>query len=139
MKATRILFGLGALALAFGGAAHAQYQAQGQDQAYPPVAQQGEIYGPQDEGRRFEDGSRVVCEKVEVQRNSTDPNRIGGTVAGAVVGGLIGNQIGGGDGRKLATAGGAVAGGAIGRKVQGDRQETVGDRVVEDRCHRVWR
>lgn len=96
-------------------------------------------YGPQDEGRRFEDGSRVVCEKVEVRRDGGDPNRVAGTAAGAVIGGLIGNQIGDGNGRKLATVGGAVAGGAIGRKVQGDRQEARGDRVVETRCERVWR
>ena len=34
---------------------------------------------------------------------------------------------------------GAVAGGAIGRKVQGDSQETKGDRIVERRCERVYR
>jgi uncharacterized protein YcfJ len=98
-----------------------------------------QTYGPEDEGRRFDDGSRVVCKDVEVQRNSSDPNRVGGTVAGAVIGGLVGNQVGSGSGRKLATVGGAVAGGAIGRKVQGDRQETHGDRVVETRCERVYR
>jgi Predicted outer membrane lipoprotein len=96
-------------------------------------------YGPEDEGRRFSDGSRVVCEKVEVERSSGDPNRIAGTATGAVIGGLLGNQVGGGKGKKLATVGGAVAGGAIGRKVQGDRQEARGDRVVETRCERVWR
>ncbi|MDH5823082.1 glycine zipper 2TM domain-containing protein [Luteimonas sp. RD2P54] len=120
MKAIANLICLGALALA--GAAAAQ-----------------PAYGPEDEGRRFDDGSRVVCEDVEVQRNSTDPNRVGGTVAGAVIGGLVGNQVGSGDGRKLATAGGAIAGGAIGRKVQGDRQEAAGDRIVETRCQRVRR
>lgn len=102
-------------------------------------AQSGTRYGPEDEGRRFNDGSRVVCENVEVRRNSSDPNRIGGTAAGAVIGGLVGNQIGDGRGRDLATVGGAVAGGAIGRKVQGDRQEARGDRIVETRCERVWR
>lgn len=96
-----------------------------------------QTYGPEDEGKRFSDGSRVVCKDVEVQRSSKDPNRIGGTVAGAVVGGLVGNQIGGGDGKKLATVGGAVAGGAIGRHVQGERQESRGDRVVEKHCERV--
>lgn len=98
-----------------------------------------QTYGPSDEGRRFNDGSRVKCKKIEVQRNSRDPNRIGGTVAGAVIGGLVGNQIGGGKGKKLATVGGAVAGGAIGRNVQGKRQENAGDRVVETRCERVYR
>ncbi|KAF1699533.1 hypothetical protein CSC62_01120 [Pseudoxanthomonas jiangsuensis] len=102
-------------------------------------AQSSRHYGPEDEGRRFSDGSRVVCEKVEVQRSSSDPNRVAGTAAGAVIGGLVGNQIGDGKGRKLATVGGAVAGGAIGRKVQGDRQEARGDRVIETRCERVWR
>ncbi|MCR6686720.1 glycine zipper 2TM domain-containing protein [Pseudoxanthomonas sp.] len=102
-------------------------------------AQGSRHYGPEDEGRRFSDGSRVVCEKVEVQRSSRDPNRVAGTAAGAVIGGLVGNQIGDGKGRKLATVGGAVAGGAIGRKVQGDRQEARGDRVIETRCERVWR
>lgn len=95
-------------------------------------------YGPQDEGRRFDDGSRVVCENVEVQRAHSDPNRIGGTAAGAVIGGLVGNQVGGGTGRRLATVGGAVAGGAIGRNVQGNQQEARGDRVVEQRCSRVY-
>lgn len=94
-------------------------------------------YGPEDEGRRFDDGSRVVCEDVEVQRSGSDPNRIGGTAAGAVIGGLVGNQVGSGSGRKLATVGGAVAGGAIGRNIQGDRQEARGDRIVERQCRRV--
>jgi uncharacterized protein YcfJ len=97
-----------------------------------------QTYGPQDEGKRFSDGSTVKCRKVEVQRNSSDPNRVGGTVAGAVIGGLIGNQVGGGSGKKLATVGGAVAGGAIGRNVQGKRQENNGNRVVETHCERVW-
>ncbi|NZA25639.1 glycine zipper 2TM domain-containing protein [Luteimonas sp. SJ-92] len=127
MNAIRTMLCLGTLAFAGSVAAQA------------PAPQPQPAYGPQDEGRRFDDGSRVVCQEVEVQRNSNDPNRVGGTVAGAVIGGLVGNQVGSGDGRKLATAGGAVAGGAIGRKVQGDRQETVGDRIVETRCERVWR
>jgi uncharacterized protein YcfJ len=121
MHTLRTLACLGLFSLAAAGTAHAQH------------------YGPQDEGRRFNDGSRVVCKDVEVQRNSSDPNRIGGTAAGAVIGGLIGNQIGGGNGRKLATVGGAVAGGAIGRNVQGNRQESRGDRIVETRCDRVYR
>lgn len=102
----------------------------------PALAQK---YGPQDDGRRFNDGSRVSCKRVEVQRNSRDSNRIGGTVAGAVIGGVIGNQVGGGNGKKLATAAGAVAGGATGRYVQGRSQERNGDRVVETRCERVYR
>lgn len=96
-----------------------------------------QTYGPQDEGRRFNDGTRVVCRDVAVTTNSRDPNRLAGTVAGAVIGGALGNQIGDGKGRKLATVGGAVAGGAIGRKVQGDRQENRGQRTVERRCERV--
>ncbi|MCC7635009.1 glycine zipper 2TM domain-containing protein [Stenotrophomonas rhizophila] len=96
-------------------------------------------YGPRDEGRRFNDGSKVVCKNVEVQRNSRDPNRITGTATGAVVGGLIGNQVGGGNGKKLATVAGAVAGGAVGRNVQGNHQQKSGDRVVERRCERVYR
>lgn len=102
-------------------------------------AAQAQTYGEQDEGRRFSDGSRVVCEDVEVERGSKDPNRIAGTAAGAVIGGVVGSQVGSGKGRDLATVGGAIAGGAIGRKVQGDRQEARGDRVVERRCERVWR
>ena len=98
-----------------------------------------QTYGPQDEGRRFNDGSKVVCHNVEVQRNSSDPNRIAGTAAGAVVGGLLGNQIGDGSGRKVATVGGAVAGGAVGRKLQGNQQQKNGDRVVERRCERQYR
>lgn len=96
-----------------------------------------QTYGPQDEGRRFNDGSRVVCEDVEVQRAGNDPNRVAGTAAGAVIGGLVGNQIGSGSGRRIATVGGAVAGGAIGRNVQGNQQEARGDRIVEQRCRRV--
>lgn len=102
-------------------------------------ASHAQTYGPQDEGRRFSDGSRVVCEDVEVRRATSDPNRIGGTAAGAVIGGLVGSQIGSGSGRDVATIGGAIAGGAIGRQVQGNRQESRGDRVVETRCQRVWR
>ena len=98
---------------------------------------QAQTYGPEDEGRRFDDGSRVVCRDVAVAQDTRDPNRIAGTVAGAVVGGVLGNQIGDGKGRKLATVGGAVAGGAIGRKIQGERQEDRGQRTVERRCERV--
>ncbi|MCD9125724.1 glycine zipper 2TM domain-containing protein [Luteimonas fraxinea] len=121
MKTIRTLVVFGLLSLAGTSLVHAQ------------------SYGPQDEGRRFNDGSRVVCNDVEVRRNSTDPNRVGGTAAGAVIGGLVGNQIGSGNGRKLATVGGAVAGGAIGRNVQGNRQEANGNRVVETHCERVRR
>ncbi|MEA9563550.1 MULTISPECIES: glycine zipper 2TM domain-containing protein [unclassified Xanthomonas] len=74
-------------------------------------------YTTADEGRRFNDGTRVRCKNVEVQKNSTDPNRIGGTLAGAAIGGLLGNQVGGGNGKKLATVAGAVAGGAAGRTI----------------------
>ena len=103
------------------------------------AAAQNSYYGPEDEGRRFSDGSKVECRNVEVQKNSRDPNRVAGTAIGAVVGGLLGNQVGSGSGKKVATVGGAVAGGAIGRKVQGNSQETKGDRVVERRCERVYR
>lgn len=99
---------------------------------------QAQAYGPEDEGRRFSDGSRVVCKDVEVQRSTRDPNRIAGTAAGAVIGGVVGSQIGSGRGRDLATVGGAIAGGAVGRQVQGNRQESRGDRIVEQRCERVW-
>ncbi len=95
-----------------------------------------QTYGPRDEGRRFNDGSRVVCKNVEVQRNSRS-NRIAGTATGAVIG-LLGNQVGGGNG-KLATVAGAVAGGAAGRQIQGNSQQKNGDRVVERRCERVYR
>ena len=95
-------------------------------------------YGPQDEGRRFNDGSKVVCKNVEVQKSSKDSNRILGTATGAVIGGLLGNQVGGGTGKKVATVGGAVAGGMVGRKVQGDAQEKKGERVVEKQCNRVY-
>lgn len=98
-----------------------------------------QTYGPKDEGRRFNDGSKVVCKNVEVQRNSRDPNRIAGTATGAVVGGLLGNQVGGGSGKKIATVAGAVAGGAAGRSIQGNQQQKKGDRVVERRCERQYR
>ncbi|HVJ37031.1 MAG TPA: glycine zipper 2TM domain-containing protein [Stenotrophomonas sp.] len=97
---------------------------------------QAQTYGPEDEGRRFNDGTVVRCHKETVQKNSSDPSRVTGTVAGAVVGGLLGNQIGGGNGRKLATVGGAVAGGATGRYIQGQHQQNNGDRVVQTVCTR---
>ena len=100
------------------------------------TAAQAQTYGPEDEGRRFNDGTVVRCHKVEVQKNSSDPNRIAGTATGAVVGGLLGNQIGGGKGKTLATVGGAVAGGAVGRHIQGQRQQNNGDRVVQTVCER---
>ena len=78
-----------------------------------PLAQ-AQSYGPEDEGRRFSDGSRVVCDEVEVRRGSGDPNRIAGTAAGAVIGGVIGSQVGSGRGRDAATAAGAVIGAGIG-------------------------
>lgn len=112
-----------AAALCVAGAAHAQTR----------------VYGPDDEGRRFSDGSRVVCKDVEVKRADGDSNRIAGTATGAVIGGVLGSQVGSGSGRDLATIGGAIAGGVVGRNVQGNRQEARGDRVVEKRCERVWR
>ncbi|WP_115527037.1 MULTISPECIES: glycine zipper 2TM domain-containing protein [Xanthomonas] len=93
-------------------------------------------YTTADEGRRFNDGTRVRYKNVEVQKNSTDPNRIGGTLAGAAIGGLLGNQVGGGNGKKLATVAGAVAGGAAGRTIQGNRQQANGNRQVERVCER---
>lgn len=93
-------------------------------------------YGPEDEGRTFADGTRVLCEDVAVPRDQADPNRIIGTAAGAVIGGVVGSQIGSGSGRTAATVGGAVAGGAIGRTVQGNRQDAQGDHVIERRCRR---
>jgi uncharacterized protein YcfJ len=98
-----------------------------------------QTYGPRDEGRRFDDGSRVVCHDVEVANNARDQNRVVGTATGAVIGGLLGNQVGKGNGRKLATVGGAVAGGLVGRNVQGRNQERNGQRVVQTRCERVYR
>ncbi|MGY0561196.1 glycine zipper 2TM domain-containing protein [Luteimonas sp. A277] len=121
-----------ALSIAAAGCAHSQ--APVRTQGYAPT--QGQTYGPRDEGRTFNDGTRVICENVEVARDTSDPNRIAGTAAGAVIGGLVGNQVGSGSGRKAATVGGAVAGGAIGRHVQGNRQEAQGERVIEQRC---WR
>lgn len=103
------------------------------------ISAQAQTYGPRDEGRRFNDGSRVVCHKVQVANNARDQNRIAGTATGAVIGGLLGNQVGKGDGRKVATVGGAVAGGLIGRNVQGRNQQRNGQRVVETRCERTYR
>lgn len=117
MNACRSMIGLSLLGLAF--------------------VVQAQTYGPEDEGRRFNDGTVVRCHKVEVQKNTSDPNRVTGTAVGAVVGGLLGNQIGGGSGRTLATVGGAVAGGATGRYVQGRHQQNSGDRVVQTVCERT--
>ena len=93
-------------------------------------------YTTADDGRRFNDGTRVRCKNVEVQKNSRDPNRIAGTATGAIVGGLLGNQVGGGNGKKAATVLGAVAGGAAGRTIQGNSQQNNGDRRVERVCER---
>lgn len=71
---------------------------------------------------------------VSVQRPTSDPNQIAGTVAGAVIGGLAGSQVGGGDGKKVATVGGAVAGGYAGKKVQEGMQERNTDQVNESVC-----
>lgn len=101
-------------------------------------ASRGQPWPASEEGRRFNDGSRVVCHNVEVYKNSRDPDRVGGTVAGALIGGVLGNQIGSGSGRAVATTIGAVAGGAAGRGIQGQSQEARGDRVVERRCERVY-
>ena len=121
-----------ALSIAAAGCAHSQTPVRSQAN----VPMQGQTYSAQDEGRTFADGTRVICDDVEVARDTSDPNRIAGTAAGAVIGGLVGNQVGSGSGRRAATVGGAVAGGAIGRQVQGNRQETQGERVIERRC---WR
>lgn len=99
--------------------------------AAPALAQQ---YGPQDEGRRFNDGTRVVCRDVQVERQSRDPNKVAGTVGGAVAGGLLGNQVGGGSGKKAATVGGALVGGYAGRRIQENHQQKA---VIERRCERV--
>ena len=72
-------------------------------------------YTTADEGRRFNDGTRVRCN---------------------IVGGLLGNQVGGGNGKKAATVLGAVAGGAAGRTIQGNSQQNNGDRRVERVCER---
>ena len=96
----------------------------------------GYAYGPEDEGRSFADGTRVICENVAVSRDQADPNRIVGTAAGAVIGGVVGSQVGSGSGRTAATVGGAVAGGAIGRSVQGNRQDADRGQVIERQC---WR
>ncbi|RYE78108.1 MAG: hypothetical protein EOO80_09275, partial [Oxalobacteraceae bacterium] len=51
-------------------------------------------YGPGDEGRRFNDGSKVVCKNVEVQRNSKDSNRILGTATDHRTGGGAEDAVG---------------------------------------------
>ncbi|WP_449466312.1 hypothetical protein [Stenotrophomonas humi] len=38
---------------------------------------QAQTYGPRDEGRRFDDGSRVECRKVEVANNARNQERNG--------------------------------------------------------------
>lgn len=100
--------------------------------ATPAMAQH---YGPRDEGRRFNDGTQVVCRDVQTTREVRDPNRVAGTAGGAVVGGLLGNQIGSGNGRKAATVGGAVLGGLAGRKIQENHQRNT--TVIERQCERV--
>jgi uncharacterized protein YcfJ len=71
---------------------------------------------------------------VSVQRPTSDPNQIAGTVAGAVIGGLAGSQVGDGDGKKVATVGGAVAGGYAGKKIQEGMQDRNVDQVSERVC-----
>lgn len=101
--------------------------------AAPAIAQQH--YGPSDEGRRFNDGTQVVCRDVQTTREVRDPNRVAGTAGGAIVGGLLGNQIGSGNGRKVATVGGAVLGGYAGRRIQENNQQR--NTVIERQCERV--
>jgi uncharacterized protein YcfJ len=71
---------------------------------------------------------------VSVQRPTSDPNQIAGTVAGAVIGGLAGSQVGDGDGKKVATVGGAVAGGYAGKRIQEGMQDRNVDQVSERVC-----
>jgi uncharacterized protein YcfJ len=69
--------------------------------------------------------AREEChdEVITHTKKPKDPDQIAGTAVGAVIGGVLGHQIGGGDGKKLATAGGAVAGGYAGNKIQENMQE----------------
>jgi len=76
-------------------------------------------------------------ELVTLTKQTKDPNQITGTVAGALIGGVLGNQVGGGDGKKLATAGGAVAGGYAGNKIQEGMQERNTYQVLQQKCRTV--
>jgi uncharacterized protein YcfJ len=77
-------------------------------------------------------------EIVTLTRPTKDPDQITGTVVGAVIGGVLGNQVGGGDGKKLATAGGAVAGGYAGNKIQENMQEKNTYQETQRICETVY-
>ncbi len=66
-------------------------------------------YGPRDEGRKFNDGSRVVCKNVEVQRNTRDPTASPAPLRAPWSVACWATRVGGGNGKKLATVAGAVA------------------------------
>ena len=77
-------------------------------------------------------------EVVTLTQPTKDPDQIAGTVVGAVIGGVLGNQVGGGDGKKLATAGGAVAGGYAGNKIQENMQEKNTYQETKRVCETVY-
>ena len=84
-------------------------------------------------------GPRQEChdELVTLTKPTKDPDQIAGTVTGAVIGGVLGNQVGGGDGKKLATAGGAIAGGYAGNKIQEGMQERNTYQELQRKCQTV--
>jgi len=96
-------------------------------------------YRMTDTDTKMASGPRQEChdELVTLTRETKDPNQIAGTVTGAVIGGVLGNQVGGGDGKKLATAGGAIVGGVAGHKIQEGMQERNTYQELQQKCTTV--
>ena len=63
-----------ALSIAAAGCAHSQTPVRSQ----ADVPMQGQTYSAQDEGRTFADGTRVICDDVEVARECASENETGG-------------------------------------------------------------
>ena len=79
---------------------------------------------------------REECHDVHVtkQAQTSDPNRVTGTVVGGVAGGLLGSTIGSGSGRTVATIAGAAGGAYVGNQVQKNAQQKNVVTSTEKRC-----
>jgi uncharacterized protein YcfJ len=82
---------------------------------------------------------REDCRDVQVtkQAQTSDPNRVTGTVIGGVAGGLLGSTIGSGSGRTVATIAGAAGGAYVGNQVQKGQQQKNVVTSTERRCKTV--
>ena len=82
---------------------------------------------------------REECHDVQVTRQAqtSDPNRVTGTVIGGVAGGLLGSTIGSGSGRTVATIAGAAGGAYVGNQVQKSQQQKNTVTETHQRCKTV--